>query len=493
MKKTHFKYLVSIVMVFCLLMTGVAWANNQDFNEYELDYFKSVMEMIKENYSGEITIEELVEGALKGMFDTMDDYTVYYTKQEAESFFSDVSGSYKGIGIMFSKYGQEVVVVKVFDSSPAQNAGIVAGDIIVEVDDVDITSKSTDEIASLIRGEEGTKVVLGIRRKDSDKLKRVVVMRKEIKISPGEYSIEGDIGYIKLEVFNSNTSDFISKALKEMDNNNIKKIILDLRDNPGGEVNQAVAVARKFVPKGLITRLEFKSEGLVNHEYKSYLAQTKYNVVVLVNEMSASAAEILAGAIQDTEAGVLVGTKTFGKAKVQNLFPILNEKAYRKYEKELGVSIVNGYELSTVHGITPSDDEIIGWTKITTGRYYTPNGRMIDGVGIEPDIFVDNNTYDIDLRSIEKLRKTVKPELNSESVDVYNAKKILKLSGYEVGDLDMLMDGKTFKSVAAFQKDEGLFPYGVLDFATQRALNKKLDELSYGFDRQYLKAVEILK
>ena len=177
------------------------------------------------------------------------------------------------------------------------------------------------------------------------------------------------------------------------------------------------------MPFGVITRLEFKSELERDQIYTSKLLKSKYNLVVLVNEMSASASEILAGAIQDREAGILLGTKTFGKAKVQSVFPIITPKAYKKYKDELGVSIINGYDLLTKHKVYPSDDEIIGWSKMTVGRYYTPNGRMIDGKGLAPDVFVNNVIKDVDVSTISLLSKTDKPGLGSESIDVYNAKK----------------------------------------------------------------------
>jgi len=481
--------LIVLIAVICFVTTGINFAKDEYI---ESDYFKSVMEMIEGNYSGDISEEELLEGALRGMFDTMDDYTVYFTKEEADYYLSDVEGSYKGIGISFSKVDGEIIIVKVFQSSPAESAGIKEGDIIKEVDGVSVLNKSDDEVASMIRGEEGTTVTLGIVRENASQLITIEVVRKEIKIHPGEYKIENDIGYIKLEMFNSNANDFISHALGEMDKNNIKNIILDLRDNPGGEVGQAVAIAEKFVPFGVITRLEFKSELERDQIYTSKLLKSKYNLVVLVNEMSASASEILAGAIQDREAGILLGTKTFGKAKVQSVFPIITPKAYKKYKDELGVSIINGYDLLTKHKVYPSDDEIIGWSKMTVGRYYTPNGRMIDGKGLAPDVFVNNVIKDVDVSTISLLSKTDKPGLGSESIDVYNAKKMLVLGGYEVGNMDAVMDEVTFKSVAKFQKDSGLYPYGVLDFSTQEALNAKFQKIIPAPDLQYYKAVEIL-
>lgn len=354
-----------------------------------------------------------------------------------------------------------------------------------------------EEVAGLIKGPSGTKVVIGVLRNGTDGVIELEVTRRQIIINPVTHKIEGDIGYIKLESFNSNASKAMEEALKQMDKNNIKKIILDLRDNPGGDVGQAVSIARKFVKKGLITKLDFKSESQKDEEYYSYLEELKYKLVVLVNENSASASEILAGAIQDTGSGILVGTTTFGKGKVQNLYPILTPEAVEKYRKETGETFVNGYDLLEKHGIYPSDEEIIGWVKITTGEYYTPNGRMIDGVGLEPDVYVENEPegkYKI-LEGVEKLRKVTKPSLNAQSEDVLNAEKILSALGYDVDTPDNLMDEKTVKAVAEFQRDCGLYSYGVLDFATQQALNDKLDELLLvkNRDKQYEKAVELLE
>jgi carboxyl-terminal processing protease len=466
-----------------------------DGNYGNIDYFQSVINMVKDKYKGDVTERQLIEGALKGMFDTMDPYTTYFTNEEANSFLGDIEGSYEGIGVSFTKEGEEMVVTEVFKSSPAEESGMFEGDIIVEVNGTVVTGKTTDEVASLIKGEEGTKVSLGIKRDGEKELIKMDVLRRKISLSPVTHDIVGDIGVIKLDMFSSNASHYVDMALEEMDKNNIDKIILDLRDNPGGEVSQAVRIARNFVPAGIITKLGFKSESQKDEEYHSELENLKYKLVLLVNNNSASASEILAGAVQDTEAGVLVGTKTYGKGKVQNIYPVLSPESYKKYEEQLGANIINAYDLRSKFNINPDDDEIIGWTKITTGAYYTPKGRMIDGTGLEPDIYIENEhtINNIDVRSVSKLRKTVKPLLNTESVDVYYAEKILLLSGYDVGTPDLIMDERTFLAVKEFQKDTGLFSYGVLDYSTQQALNDKLDELVLRIDKQYAKALELLK
>ncbi len=490
MNKTVKVIILVYVAAFLLFSYSALAAEVQSKEDKDLEYLRSVMDMIKEKYKGEVTDKQLIEGALKGMFNSMDKYTVYYNSEESKKYIEEMEGNYEGIGVMLNKEDDYIMVVKVFNSSPAERAGIAAGDKIVAADGKSLDGISVDEAVALIKGKTGTEVALEILRKGQPGTINVKVEREHIKIIPVSYEIRGGIGYIKLEAFNGNADEFLTKALEEMDGKNIKKIVLDLRDNPGGELEQAVAVAKKFVLEGLITKLDFKSEQVEDEEYYSDLKKTKYKLVVLVNGMSASASEVVAGAIQDTEAGVLVGTKTFGKSKVQIMFPMLTPEAYKKYEEKLGVKLINAYDLINNHQVIPKQSEIIGWTKITIGEYTTPKGRVIDQVGLTPDIIVENNH---DTVNVQKLSVTTKPALNSEGTDVYIAEKILKLSGYDVDTPDMKLDKKTFKAIAKFQKDQKMHSYGVLDFTTQKALNKMLNKLIFEMDKQYMKAVEELK
>jgi carboxyl-terminal processing protease len=280
-----------------------------------------------------------------------------------------------------------------------------------------------------------------------------------------------------------------------MDENGINKIILDLRDNPGGYVDSAVDVAQYFVPEGLITKLDFKSENEDDREYKSNLNVHKYSLVVLVNGNTASASEILAGAIQETRAGVLVGMDTFGKAQVQQLIPILTPEAVNKYEQEIGEQVVDAYELITKHGISPLNSEIIGYTKITTGVYTTPSGKVIDENGLKPDVEVGDPEIvnGVNIRSIDRLSVVTKPSYGSEGNDVLNAEKILKLLNYDIDTPDMTMDEKTVDAVYKFRVDSGFYAGDVLDFTTQNELNNRLGELILEYDMQYRKAHELLK
>lgn len=502
MEKEHYvmnKKLIRLLFVPLLIIslygqTGFS-EENTDKSSSGFDYLKGMSEMIKGSYNGETSDKALMEGALKGMFGTMDPYTEYYTNEEAESFFGTMDGSYEGIGISMIKENNAIMVDDVYPGFPAYKAGISRGDRIAEVEGKDTASMTANEVAGLIKGPAGTKVVLGLIKAGETQLTKVEVAREKISISPVQYNIKGDIGYIKINIFNMNVNEYLTKALNELDSKNIKKLILDLRDNPGGDVSQAVEAARKFVPEGLVTKLDFRSEDNTDMEYYSYLKEKKYKMAVLVNKNSASASEILAGAIQDTSAGTLIGTKTYGKAKVQNIYPLLTPAAYEKYSKKLGVNVVNAYVLERKYGISPQEDEIIGWAKITTGMYTTPKGRMIDLKGIDPDISVENTALikGVEVGTVGKLAKITKPTLSSESVQVLCAEKILKMCGYDVDTPDDKLDSKTFKAIKKFQKDNKLFPYGTLDFSTQQRLNDKLDKLVEGADMQYLKAVELLK
>lgn len=498
MTRKSIKIALVYLIVCSILMSGhvfVQAAEEQVGGSKDSNYIENVMDMVIDRYKGEIDSQKLLEGALKGLFSTMDPYTTFYTKEEAESFMLSINGTFVGIGIAYSEVNGKFVIEYVYSSSPAEEAGLRVGDVIIEVDRRSMVGRSLEEISTFLLGEEGTKVTVGVQRDGKSEIIRYELTRREIRIEPVSYSIDGKIGYIKLESFNSNACEAVDKALDHMNKNGTTKIILDLRDNPGGEVNQAVLIARRFVPEGLITKLDFKSESMKDESYYSYLKEPKYKLVVLVNRSSASASEILAGAVQDTGAGTLVGTKTFGKGKIQNLFPILTPEASDKYGQELGGSFVDAQDLFIKSGKSPKEDEIIGWIKITTGEYYTPDGRMIDGVGLEPDVYVENTEdvrMGVALERIEKLKKVVKPYLNDENEEVYNAESILMFAGYDVDKPDNIMDEKTVQAVAKFQKDCGMYSYGVLDFATQQALNEKLDDLISNKDMQYLKAIELL-
>ena len=288
-------------------------------------------------------------------------------------------------------------------------------------------------------------------------------------------------------MFSANAYSGVKEALDYFDSKKVTKVVLDLRNNPGGILDQAVDIGKLFVPKGLITKLDFKDENMKDEEYYSSLKSIKYKLAVLVNENSASASEILTGAIKDTNAGVIVGSKTFGKAKVQSFVPILSPEAFERLNEGSDDKTVNASFFPDAF-----ERHLQGWAKMTMGMYYTPKGECIDLKGIEPDINV-KEAEDIRVNEIRPLNVAIKPTIETKCNDVYNAECILKLLKYDVDKPDNILDKKTFLAIAKFQKDNKVYGYGVLDFCTQNLLNEKLDKLLETQDAVYLKAIEMLK
>ncbi len=458
-----------------------------------VQYLDGVLELIDDQYWGRISDKDMIYKTVQGMFGSLDPYTTYMSDDEKDDFMGTISGAFGGIGVTLQASGDYILVLNVIPSSPAEKAGILQGDKLVEADGVNLIKATVDKASSIIKGKVGTTVKLGIVRDQFNKTIYKDVRRSIVKMSPVTSEVRNGIGYIKLDLFNENTEEFLNKALVEMDAKKITRIILDLRDNPGGEVSQAVAVARKFVPKGLITKLDYKSDKYDDQEYYSNLEKTKYKLAVLVNEGSASASEIVSGAIQDTGAGKLVGAKTFGKAKFQSFIPLLTVDAFKKYREEDNITAVNAYDLM-VNGIYPTDDEIAGYAKMTLGVYYTPKGRMIDGAGLTPDIKADDPkpVVGISVGSIKKLSGTVEPRLNAQGEDVISAEMLLKVMGYKITNPDITLDSGTVAVLKEYQKKSGLKVSGMLDKKTQASLNGDLLKIIAKYDAQYKAAVNLL-
>lgn len=458
------------------------------------DYLDSIMDMAKERYYKDISDEKLLEGALRGIFDTMDDYTTFFSLDEDSNFLNTMEGNYQGIGVEITQVPEGVMVTRVFANSPAEGAGILPDDRIIRVDGTDIAGFTPTDAAALIKGEAGTFVELEILRGNSATALKFRVERSMVNISPVTWRVDGDVMYIRLDSFSGNSTRFFEQALKEMDKNGLWKMVLDLRGNPGGEVFQAVSIARLLVRKGVITTLDFKSDKQNDIVYESYLTKTKYLPAILINGNSASASEILASAVQDSGDGFLVGTKTYGKGVVQNIFPILTPEAYERYKKEYGHSVVNGYDWINQYGVNLQDSDLIGWTKITTGHYLTRNGNMIDGIGLTPNYIVENpkQINGIDVQAIKPLQSSIPIALNGVGNDVFNAEKILILKGYALETADNTLDEKTCEFLRLYQQEKGVEATGILDEATQKALNAELDALRLSVDKQYAKARELL-
>lgn len=373
MYKKGFRILV-LILVLTLITPIVANAQvqvNIQEEEYKADltFFEDVLSLIKDSYPFETDESELIITAVKAMLKSLDPYSDYYTKEEAEGLYGSLLGNFSGIGMYIEDKDGYISVVSPIKGQPAEKAGIKAGDLIISVDDIDIKDMGVNKVSSMIKGPVGTTVKLKVKR--GEEILTFEVTRKIIEISPVHYEImEGNIGYISLDDFSSKATEEIKKALVEFDSKGIKKVILDLRDNPGGLFDEAISIGQLFVPGGSLVYVKDKDGSM--KKYESRLGEQKYELVVLVNGNSASASEILAGAIKDRKAGILVGTQTFGKALVQSLIPI-------------------------------TDGSLI---KLTTAVYLTPNKTLINGVGIEPDYIVENDGFeDLQLKKAIELLK----------------------------------------------------------------------------------------
>lgn len=322
--------------------------------EYTLSQFRSELE---KKYIGEINDEELIEGAVKGYVDALGDpYTTYYTKKEMKTIMEETNGNFVGIGVYMTKDLEKnaILIIKPIENSPAEKAGILPGDLITKVDDVEYTGDKLEEASNKIRGEEGTKVKLEIYRNGETKTfeltrTKVVVSHVTTKV------LNNDIGYIAISDFEGECASEFETKYKQLEKQGIKKLIIDIRNNGGGIVDEALKIANMLVDKDstlLITKDKSDKEEVTKATEKPII---NIPTVVLVNEYSASASEILAGALKDNGKATLVGTKTYGKGIIQEL-----------------------HQLSDGSGL-----------KITVSEYYTPNHNAIHKIGITPDVEVN--------------------------------------------------------------------------------------------------------
>lgn len=315
-----------------------------------------VYQRIMKNYYKTPDSEKLINGAIKGMVEGLDDpYSRYYTPEEYTESQQDAEGLYYGIGVVVSmdKETHQLNIIKVYSDTPAQEVDLRKGDVITSVDGADLSGMELNEITALIKGEELSQVNLTILR-DGQTLEKTLT-RRQVTVDRVEWHMMADdIGYIQISEFRGNALEKMEEAIAEMKDKGAKGIVLDLRDNPGGMMDIVVPIADMLLPEGLIVYTEDVNGN--RREEKSDAEMLDLPLTVLINENSASASEILAGAIQDYGVGTLIGTTTYGKGIVQSIMPY----------KEDGAAL-----------------------QITTSRYFTPNGRNIHGEGIAPDITVE--------------------------------------------------------------------------------------------------------
>lgn len=337
----------------------------------EMVRFLGVKHMIEARYVGDVDDDKLMDGAISGMVQSLGDpHSVYMNAETFKSLQQQTSGSFGGIGVTMGFKDNKVTVISVLPDTPGEKAGIKAGDEIVAVDGTPVTDYQPEEVALHIRGDVGTKVTLTIHR-EGEEDKDYELTRDNIKVKTAQGKmLDGNIGYIRIASFSENTGDEFKDAYDELEQEGMKGLIIDLRENPGGLLTSCVEIAKMVVPKGPIVSVVQRNGS--KEEYDSDLEESKYPIVVLIDGNSASASEILSGALQDTGAATIVGTTSYGKGSVQSVVPLFH------------------------------DDGL----KLTIAKYYTPNGRNIDGTGIQPDVeidFKDTDTTDIQLQKAEEV------------------------------------------------------------------------------------------
>lgn len=362
--------LTAVLTTAAIVGTEAVLLNRLTGSVSESVRFLRTMKLLKRNYNGEVDNHQLFDGAIKGMVESVGDpYTVYLNKKDFQQLSEMTVGSFGGIGIVFGKRGNDYVVISALEDNPGAKAGIKSGDIITAIDDKSTREMNMEQVANKIRGKYGTTVTLELKDKEG-KLRKVDVVRAEIKNPSvaGQLLANSKIGYIRIAMFNENTGDDFAKKYAELEKQGMQALVLDLRENPGGILDAGVDVARMLVPKGPIVSVIDKNGN--KFEETSSLEKVKYPLAVLVDHGSASASEIVAGAIKDTKSGKLFGVKTFGKGSVQSVYRLDNNTA----------------------------------VKITVAKYYTPSGVSIHNVGIEPDVKVelpDDATVDVQLKAAE--------------------------------------------------------------------------------------------
>ena len=347
---------------------------------------KYLMSMIDQRSIYEPDEQEVVDGIFKGIFNSLgDDYSCYYTAEEYKKFMEVTEGNYEGIGAYIStNLNGYCYIVAPMKDSPAEEAGIKSGDIIYKVDDKIVTDKTSDEIVTMIKGKEGTKVKITVARDGEDDYLDFVVKRKKIESPTVSYEVKKDnIGYIAVTSFDNVTTNQFKEALVELQKKKVKGLVIDLRNNPGGNLDVVVDMLDMFLPKGQLIVYTEDKKGNRTETYRAKRdAIVNLPLAVLVNENSASASEIFAGAIKDYKIGKIVGKTTFGKGIVQTVLQLKDGSAI----------------------------------KFTIAKYFTPKGKYIHGKGIKPDVDIDlskkeyeNNKVDTQLdMAISQVKKLAK-------------------------------------------------------------------------------------
>lgn len=423
----------------------------------EFEKLYSTYDKIKDDYYEEVDEEKLVDGAINGMIKSLDDpYSAYMDKKEASSFHESISSSFEGIGAEIQEQDGKIMVVSPIKGSPAEKAGVKPNDIILSVDGKSVEGLSSSEAVLKIRGEKGTKVDLSISRAGESEPIELTIKRDTIPIET-VYAEMLDDGVAKIQVtsFSEHTVQELKTALEEMSKKDMKGLVLDLRGNPGGLLDQAIEMASLFIPNGKVV-LQVEDRSGKKDVYKSENdGELKIPVVVLIDDGSASASEIVAAAVSESADIPLIGIKSFGKGTVQ----------------------------------TAQDFKDGSNFKYTAAKWLTPEGNWIHKKGIKPDITVKLPNY----ASLPYISPDKELKASDSSSEVKAAEEMLKEAGHDPGKIDGFFDEATKNAVTAFQREQKIKETGTIKDDTTVKLMHVIREKILKNDTQVKKAVEVLK
>ena len=360
------KNLKIIIFIYLFFVQAVNSSENEIYNK--IDLFGEVLEKINKEYVDEINQSEGMDSAINGLLQSLDPYSAYMSPEIFNEMQTETSGEFGGLGIEVGMESGVVKVISPIDDTPASKAGIKAGDYIVKIDNIQVQGKSLTEAVDLMRGSVGSEIELTVRRRGKKKALTFKIVREIIQIKSVKTELlEKSIGYIRLTSFNENSGKQIKKEIQKFEkNNNAKSYILDLRNNPGGLLSQAIKISDFFLDNGEIvsTKSRKKSENKKWFANKGDLTNGK-TLVVLINYGSASASEIVAGALKNHKRAILLGENSYGKGSVQSIIPLKNNGAIR----------------------------------LTVAKYYLPSGESISEVGVSPDIEISEESDNFKIKT----------------------------------------------------------------------------------------------
>jgi carboxyl-terminal processing protease len=379
MKRKIFSTLAAFLFLFVVVYSywiGFSLGKEKDPVYKELDIFAEGLSLVEQKYVDEKTPQDLIYGAMKGMVSSLDSYSEFLTPDEYKKLITDTEGQFGGLGIEITLKDTLLTIVSPIEDTPAWTAGIKAGDIIIKIDGALTKGITLDEAVKKLRGEPNTKVTLTLLREKDKKIEDITINRAIIKLKDIKRALilEKGIGFVRILQFRENTAKDLDKVLQELSKKELKGLIIDVRNNPGGLLDAAIEVTSRFLEEGKVV-VSTKSRTEKETVYKSLPVKEKYTaipIVVLVNKGSASASEILASALRDNKRAIILGETTFGKGSVQTVLPLSDNSAVR----------------------------------LTTSKYYTPKGISIHEKGVEPDIVVVKEVNDEQKEDVfEKLEK----------------------------------------------------------------------------------------